>query len=404
MSKVIATTFAGRQDRMTILLEYIKIAIEQGIIDEYHIWNYARNLNDSQYLSEIAEIYSTPANLNQTIKPNIVLHRREHLVLQIRGNLEIYMRFNSYNQSESLQINITNQEMTVIKYSQKQEKETFRKSLKQTILTPAHFSELILINQDLQFKIQFNDEILLNLKLVHNFEWEQFEISSRSRTDWIFDHQDTKIKLFTCRQLAPHWEEYYDYYGNHTQYHDDLFLKISDDIVYLDLLQLRNFIQFRRDHPEYFLLSTNLINDNYCLKLQQQHKLFPVTVFPQNSHKQLLEDTEKMHQYFIHHLNKFQIDPTEPIKQMIHIIKYGQKFPINFVSWLGKDWKYLKDFGYYQDDQMIKIPKKLKRSNVIYLPMIASHLSTYGQEPQMYLSDLIRQYHTLQKSLKKSLN
>lgn len=54
--KVIATTFAGRQDRMSILVGYMLKAIEKGIIDEYHIWDFARKQDDKVWLSTLPEL------------------------------------------------------------------------------------------------------------------------------------------------------------------------------------------------------------------------------------------------------------------------------------------------------------------------------------------------------------
>ena len=42
------TTFAGRPDRMSILYDYLEKALSFGIIDEYHIWDFARSYDDSE--------------------------------------------------------------------------------------------------------------------------------------------------------------------------------------------------------------------------------------------------------------------------------------------------------------------------------------------------------------------
>ena len=36
--------------------------------------------------------------------------------------------------------------------------------------------------------------------------------------------------------------------------YDNIFIKMNDDLVYLDLSEFENFINFRRNHPEFFLV------------------------------------------------------------------------------------------------------------------------------------------------------
>ena len=54
--KVIATTFAGRQDRMSISIQYIIKAIEKGIVDEYHIWDFTKTESDKAWLQTVPQL------------------------------------------------------------------------------------------------------------------------------------------------------------------------------------------------------------------------------------------------------------------------------------------------------------------------------------------------------------
>jgi hypothetical protein len=48
--KVVLLTFGGRRDRMSLLKRYADAAIERGIIDEWHVWNFARTPGDDAWL------------------------------------------------------------------------------------------------------------------------------------------------------------------------------------------------------------------------------------------------------------------------------------------------------------------------------------------------------------------
>lgn len=47
---VIATTFAGRRDRMSLLVDYVVAALDAGILTAYHVWDYARTDEDRRWL------------------------------------------------------------------------------------------------------------------------------------------------------------------------------------------------------------------------------------------------------------------------------------------------------------------------------------------------------------------
>ncbi len=51
MTPVILVTFAGRQKRMEILTKYIRKAINDGIIDEWHIWDFTRSAQDNEWVT-----------------------------------------------------------------------------------------------------------------------------------------------------------------------------------------------------------------------------------------------------------------------------------------------------------------------------------------------------------------
>lgn len=396
MGKVIVTTFAGRRDRMSILYDYLITALNQNMIDEYHIWDFARSSDDETWLSEIAEIYSTPANEDEFHHVNLSLAKMDHLSIQIKTSLEIKLNLYSPDNRKVVEITINNQRIIARCHYMLDEV-----NLKNPILSSAHFNEFFILNQGRHLKIQQGEEILVDLPV--DFEWNYFEISSKARADWIFNDQEQKVKLFKCLKSAPHWEEYYTYY-HEDKYNDDIFIKMDDDLVYLDLDNLVNFIKFRKDHPEFFLVSANVVNNGVCAYYQQNHKAIDRSMmqFPYDTFKGKLWNSgllaEKLHRYFIHNLECFKYDGYINLP-------LGDRISINCISWLGCDWKYMHQFNYYDEEQMSQqVPKKLNRSNAIFNRFLVSHLSFYSQDHQMDLKDLLGQYQTLKEySLKKYL-
>ena len=56
MSKNILITFAGRQDRMENLNQYIRYALNNNLLDEWHIWDFTRNKTDKEYILSLIHI------------------------------------------------------------------------------------------------------------------------------------------------------------------------------------------------------------------------------------------------------------------------------------------------------------------------------------------------------------
>jgi len=58
--KTIWTVFAGRRDCITVLTQYLNLALAGGLIDEVHLWNYARETeNDEPFLRENSNLRRT---------------------------------------------------------------------------------------------------------------------------------------------------------------------------------------------------------------------------------------------------------------------------------------------------------------------------------------------------------
>jgi len=132
------------------------------------------------------------------------------------------------------------------------------------------------------------------------------------------------------------WKEYYQYYAHRQkQFQDSIMIKLDDDIVYLDINKFSNFIKFRREHSNFFIVSANVINNGVCAYFQQKHGCIPKELmeleYPSNGFcGSLWENGEKayqLHQYFINHSDCFSWQG---------YTAFSDRLSINFISWLGK--------------------------------------------------------------------
>lgn len=396
---VIVTTLAGREDRMTVLLQYIKKAMELKIIDEYHIWDFATSQYDSAWLDKITELYSTPADIFTYFRPQLSLNKLSHLALQVKTNLTFHLKIYNFDQSQSLLL-IFNPFKISIGDDKINNSNNFQEfNFKHNILSNTHFSDFFIFKQNNNLKIQHNDAILVEYPI--EIEWDHFYVSSRDRAEWIFNDEERPIKLFKCLKQAPHWEEYYTHYSTLDKLRaNDVFIQINDGIVYLDLNHLQNFIDFRVKNPEYFVVSANIINQDLSTKIQKKYGMLNPSLFSDNIIKNINKsgiDAEKLHRYFIHNYDDFILkNKNSDLFLDNDFLLVKEKFKPCLVSWLGGDCQYMHNFNAYHEEQMtIQIPQKIQRNNAIFLPFIASYLANYNQENQMDTKDLIYQYQCL---------
>ena len=258
---VIATTFAGRRDRMSLLVDYVVAAIDAGIVTEYHVWDYARTDEDRRWLRDLPS---------------------RHPAIRLLVPAAHHARFRAYYRH-------------------------YRRE----------------------------------------------------------DHDGS------------------------------VFLKLDDDIVFLDLDRLAAFVDFRVAHPEYFLRvgerrqqrgvrvlpaaawrdpalvhGTAVSRSGWCGRLWERADL-----------------AERLHDFFLDDPGRFDLEGVDIAPD---------RLSINCVSYLGSDVGALIDVG--DDDEQdlsVTIPRRLQRQNAIFQPMVASHLSFFSQEPGMDVARLLDRYRAL---------
>lgn len=168
---------------------------------------------------------------------------------------------------------------------------------------------------------------------------------------------------------------------------DSVYIKIDDDIVYIDVDGLDHLIQFRRLNRGYFAVSANIVNNPTCYLLQKDLGIFP------DIEEMTLDGPHAtvIHQSFLRG-EKVRFDSIAEVSSEYIV-------PINCIAWLGTDNEYMQKItGNDAEDITYTIPKKVKRCICVFGPCVASHLSytSQGQEDNMPVSDLIQNYGVFQ--------
>lgn len=225
-------------------------------------------------------------------------------------------------------------------------------------------------------------------------------LPERSNRIKFISHEDMRNELWKRQQRAfKNWEAHYSHYNLDNYPEKTVLIKCDDDIVYIDLSKLKDFINFRIENPQYFLVSANVVNNSITSGVQQFYGAFSKDIDPPDGLRKEYpfgklwsrgDIATKLHYYFIDNVKKFP-------KNSYYEQPIGEKISIHFISYLGKDFIYTKDIDVMDDEGMISgdMPIKTNRKNVVDLRFVVSHLSYGPQEKNFNKDDILLKYFYL---------
>jgi len=396
----IISIFSGRKSNIEILKKYLQKAIDLNIIDEVHFWNNTRNLNDEFYLKTISNLKrtsSTGAGNYILITPVITNNSFD---LNAKASNDIHIKITNIDTEYEIILGGWNNKKNVIRENNN---EIFS-LLKNNIADIKNFNNFKILINDNILNILKNNELIISQKIQNNFEIKNIYFKTGHNSVGDLNYNTTQNKGFyfmdTCEKS---WKNYYNYYKD-KKFENDIIIKCDDDIVFIDLYKLPNFIEFIKNN-EYDLVFANIINNGVSAYFQQnKFKLIPKSLmdleYPNGGCCGSLWESGKkaeiLHNYFIENYNKF-LD----YKYNNEIIKIDTRFSINFFGYKGKNWYKIVDAN--NDDEYsltVDYVKNKQFKNILYSDFYVSHLSFNKQNNTgINLNNLIDKYHKLYNTI-----
>lgn len=391
MTKTILTTFAGRKDRMSLLFKYVKDAHDKGLIDEYHVWDFARNDDDIRWLSETFDIYYTMLPPDKSSRNMIDIEtfspssHKKCLQTSTSNNTQSTAILNIDTFAGDIIIKISD-DISTISIGDKIIQSTDKLSLDEFKLK-LDKRELSIIQGEVSLKVQFKCDVTYNGVYVGG--------------ESIIWNSESWLKLCQVkRRKSPvfQWIDYYQHYYNHrlNKYKDVVLIKVDDDVVYFDVDELHGFIEHRKQNPQYYFTSANVINNGVCAHYQQcdgATKGLDLE-YPKDGLQGTLWASKikfaQLHAQFISNSKAF----ISPINRDVHT-----RISINFICFLSSDFKYWNSIQDDEHELSVCIPHFTKRSTCIYGKLNAAHLSFYAQESgnDKLINKLIEAYSMFKK-------
>jgi hypothetical protein len=241
-------------------------------------------------------------------------------------------------------------------------------------------------------------------KQKHHFnEWTLWiNTSNQDDIRYCYNLQKTNpwIKIIHGKLIPNRGMTIHEFYP-HACDPNKIYIRLDDDIVWLDDNFIKNLSQFRKNHPEYFLVYPNIVNNSIMDHINQRmgnfsniQDIFGYNCFDKNGWNDNLI-AQKKHEYFINHILtnqtcKFNFDKW--------ILNLYERVSINCISWLGSEFaKFDGQVGRDEEHWLSEIkPRLIKKPNVIYGKPLCSHFSFQTQRQFLETStDILNRYKNL---------
>ena len=190
---------------------------------------------------------------------------------------------------------------------------------------------------------------------------------------------------------------------------DTIYIKVDDDIVWLDSLEkFTDFLDVRIDNREPFLVSANVLNNAICTHLHQRFGNFPTDkgIVNWNSHDSLGlfngPFAEVLHEAVWAELQK---DPTLErfrIRPKTYELFHYERICINFIAWFGEDFAQFKGKVPEEDELWLTMQKtkELQRPVVICGDFICVHYAFSPQREHLDdRTDYLQKYAALSETV-----
>lgn len=177
---------------------------------------------------------------------------------------------------------------------------------------------------------------------------------------------------------------------------DAIYIKLDDDIVWLEPDFFEKMIAFRVDHPDYFLVSPLVINNALCTYiLQETGKLkFRSYMRAQANHKVLWRKgcfAVELHEWFLN---------TQLPNGRYRELYCGERpiamnrFSINAVLWFGKTMKEFSGIVPGDDEEFLSVikPTRLGLANCFNGDTLTAHFAFYPQREVLDKANILERY------------
>lgn len=188
---------------------------------------------------------------------------------------------------------------------------------------------------------------------------------------------------------------------------DTVYLRIDDDIVWMDCNYVEKMVNFRLKHPNYFLTYGNILNNAIVDYIHQRTNCFS-DEFNKNIRIEYncLDSqgwsnpsvAEKKHMQFLYDIENNNIDKYKFTKW---ILSDCERVSINSICWIGEEFSKFNGEVGVDEEQWLSVdkPSELKCYNIINGDAVCVHYAFYPQRSYLDTTNILEEYKKISLSL-----
>jgi hypothetical protein len=185
--------------------------------------------------------------------------------------------------------------------------------------------------------------------------------------------------------------------------HDAVYIRLDDDIVFLEKNFCKKLFQYRVDNPDPFLVYGNIVNNACISHLHQRYGALGVNT-PHIEYScmgnmwraEAAQHVYNMHQEFIGKVKQYNSVDFMRFSPA-WILNLYERVSINCISWLGKTFAEFGGNVGYDEEAWLSMdkPASMGKPNVIFGDAVCAHFSFYTQRDFLDKTDVLQQYSTI---------
>ena len=411
----IAFTFAGREHMMRNELVFVSRLLDLGLLDEWHLWNFARRKEDEDWLQRTfgEDLTVFTFGRSEQYAP-LCAGRSSHRRILLRAAGDAHLRF-GLDSGETVEVVLGafGNTRSLLKSS----RPTFHpiqqpSTVESPLALDLHDENTIDLEvADGRLCVRLNArQVFSEVTDATSLHGLEVHTGNGANGQWRVANPAARIRLINTGLKSQEGFRFaYAHYSN-AVFHDACFLKLDDDIVYCDIDRFASFMQDLEAGDELKISSANIINNGVCAHYQARSGFFAGESFdfeyPQDGVGGSLwssaELCERLHWYFLR--NREQILSIASRQPALTELPRVDRYSINFVGFrypVMIMMTYLFAMSKAKDDEhlmTVLLPAAFGVRKYVFNHLVVSHLSFYKQDEALDPDRLLDAYGTLYRS------
>lgn len=179
---------------------------------------------------------------------------------------------------------------------------------------------------------------------------------------------------------------------------ESLYLKLDDDIVWMEPLFIDKMFRAREQNTENLLIVANTINNSLCSHLHMRHGLIPWHNLSSYNIFDSVNWSSPLYAASIHHSFLSDVKNFKRFYFNNWYLFHNERVSINAVSWRGEDFKIFNGIIDGEDEHFLTYhgpSRVMDKPSVIHGNILCSHFSYKTQMLYLDHTDFLAEYKSL---------